>query len=308
MNKPSLLLALGLSLGVSPAPVLAQSGHAGHHPAPATATDASHSAHEGQDDPHQGHHMHHGHGTHGAAHRARGSDPRFPPLTDAERAAAFPPLAAQHMHGDRTHYRFFAERLEWQDADEGSALYWDFQGWVGGDINRLWMRSEGERVAGHTEKAELQLFWGHAIGPWWESVAGIRQDFKPGSPQTWAALGVQGMPLYGLETQLTAYLGEGGQTGFRAKFEYDVLLTNRLILQPLAEFNLHGRNDPARATGAGFSDAELGLRLRYEITPLLAPYIGVSRHRAYGNTADYLRAAGEDKGDTRLVAGIRFWF
>lgn len=76
------------------------------------------------------------------------------------------------------------DQLEYQNADEGSVLAWDASGWVGGDIDRLWWRSEGERTNGTTEGAEVQAFWGHAIGPWWESVLGVRQDFKPGAPQT----------------------------------------------------------------------------------------------------------------------------
>ncbi|MBV2131611.1 copper resistance protein B [Pseudomonas sp. MAP12] len=231
-----------------------------------------------------------------------------PPITDADRAAAFPDLPPHAMHQGGINYLFLADRLEWQDADEGSALAWDFSGWVGGNIDRLAFRSEGERLDGHTEEAELQLLWSHAIGPWWETVAGVRQDFKPGSPQTWAAFGVQGMPLYGLETEATAFLGEGGQSAARLNAEYDILLTNRLILQPVAEANLYGRNDDERGVGSGFSDAQLGLRLRYEIRREFAPYIGVNWTHAYGNTADLLREDGEDVSEARLVAGIRLWF
>ncbi|WP_254797501.1 copper resistance protein B [Geopseudomonas aromaticivorans] len=231
-----------------------------------------------------------------------------PPLTDADRAAAFPPLPPHAMHKDGINYLFLADQLEWQDADDGSALSWDLSGWVGGNIDRLAFRSEGERLNGHTEEAELQLLWSHAIGPWWETVAGVRQDFKPGSPQTWAAFGVQGMPLYGLETEATAFLGEGGQSAARLSAEYDILLTNRLILQPVAEVNLFGRNDEERGVGSGLSDTQLGLRLRYEIRREFAPYIGVNWTRAYGNTADLLRDEDEDVSEARLVAGVRIWF
>ena len=203
---------------------------------------------------------------------------------------------------------FIADELEWQDADSENALAWDFNGWFGGDIDRLAFRSEGERVNGHTEEAELQLLWSHAIGPWWESVAGVRQDFKPGDAQTWAAFGIQGTPLFGLETEATAFLGEGGQTALRLEAEYDILLTQRWVLQPTAELNVHGRNDARRGVGSGLSDAGLGLRLRYEINRQLAPYVGMVWSRSYGNTARLQRAEGDEASDTRLVAGIRFWF
>ena len=297
-------LAFGL-LAAAPAPqALAQDAHAGHHlpsaPAPAPAPASNISQHHAQD---------HGQMPHRAPVNPHGASRTPIPLpTAADRAAAFPTLPPHAMHAGGINYLLLADRLEWQDADDGNALAWDLNGWVGGDIDRLALRSEGERVDGHTEEAELQLLWSHAIGPWWETVAGVRQDFKPGSPQSWAAFGVQGMPLYGLETEATAFLGEGGQTGLRLAAEYDLLLTNRLILQPAVEVNLHGRNDPERGVGAGLSDAELGLRLRYEINRQIAPYLGVSWSHAYGNTADLLRDAGEDSRDARLVAGLRFWF
>jgi copper resistance protein B len=232
----------------------------------------------------------------------------IPALTDADRAAVFESHAGHQMHDRSINSFFLIDQLEWQDANEGSALRWEANGWIGGDTDRLWLRSEGERTNGVTESAELQALWGHAISPWWDVVSGVRQDFKPGAPQTWAALGLQGMTLYNFETQATAYLGEAGQTALRLKGEYDILLTNRLILQPTAEMNLYGKNDPQRATGSGLFDTEVGLRLRYEIRPEFAPYIGVTWNHAYGKTADYLLEEGEERSDTRFVAGVRMWF
>ncbi len=292
-------LVLALTTGVVAATAQAQQGmdHSAHG-TPAGAAQHSPMQHDGMD---------HGSMTHPPV-TAPSSAPSVPPLSDADRAAAFPDLPPHVMHQGGSNFLFLADQLEWQDADEGSALAWDISGWYGGDIDRLAFRSEGERTDGHTEEAELQLLWSHAVGPWWETVAGVRQDFEPGSPQTWAAFGVQGMPLFGLETEATAFLGESGQSALRLEAEYDILLTQHWVLQPTAELNLHGRNDEARGVGSGLSDAGFGLRLRYELNRQFAPYIGVTWNRAYGNTANLLRDEGEDASDTRLVAGIRFWF
>ncbi|NHN66840.1 MAG: copper resistance protein B [Mesorhizobium sp.] len=232
----------------------------------------------------------------------------IPEPSAADRAAVYEDHGGHAVHDSALNSFFLVNQLEWQDADEGSAVSWDASGWIGGDIDRLWLRSEGERTNGKTEEAELQALWGHAISPWWDVVAGVRQDFKPGEPQTWAALGLQGMALYNFETQATAYLGENGQSGLRLEGDYDILLTNRLILQPTAEANFHGKDDPARAVGSGLSNTELGLRLRYEIRREFAPYIGVTWNRAYGNTADYAREEGDDRSEARLVLGVRLWF
>ncbi|NKF26471.1 copper resistance protein B [Pseudomonas sp. BGM005] len=232
----------------------------------------------------------------------------IPALTDADRAAVFTSHAGHQVHDSAINTYFLADKLEWQDADDASTLAWDLSGWIGGDIDRLWLRSEGERSNGKTEDAEIQALWGHAISPWWDVVSGVRQDFKPGAPQTWAAFGLQGMALYNFEAEATAFLGENGQSAVRLEGDYDILLTNRLILQPTAELNVYGKNDPQRGIGSGLSNTEAGLRLRYEIRREFAPYIGVTWNRTYGHTADYSRDEGEDRSEARLVLGVRLWF
>ena len=232
----------------------------------------------------------------------------IPKLTDADRAAVFTSHAGHQIHDTALNTYFLADKLEWQNGDDASTLAWDVSGWLGGDIDRLWLRSEGERSNGKTEDAEIQALWGHAISPWWDVVSGVRQDFKPGAPQTWAAFGLQGMALYNFEAEATAFLGENGQSAVRLEGDYDILLTNRLILQPTAELNVYGKNDPQRGLGSGLSNTEAGLRLRYEIRREFAPYIGVTWNRTYGNTASYAREEGEDRSEARLVLGVRLWF
>jgi len=232
----------------------------------------------------------------------------IPKLTDADRAAVFTSHAGHQIHDTALNTYFLADKLEWQNGDDASTLAWDVSGWIGGDIDRLWLRSEGERSNGKTEDAEIQALWGHAISPWWDVVSGVRQDFKPGAPQTWAAFGLQGMALYNFEAEATAFLGENGQSAVRLEGDYDILLTNRLILQPTAELNVYGKNDPQRGLGSGLSNTEAGLRLRYEIRREFAPYIGVTWNRTYGNTASYAREEGEDRSEARLVLGVRLWF
>ncbi|WP_233453803.1 copper resistance protein B, partial [Pantoea eucrina] len=144
-----------------------------------------------------------------------------PVLTDADRRAAFPDVHGHKVHDSNVNWYLLADQLEWQKNNEAGGFSWDVSGWAGGDIDRLWLRSEGETSDGKTESAEVQALWGHAVSPWWDVVAGARQDFKPGRPQTWAAAGFQGMPLYNLETELTAFAGEQGRTALRFEAEYD---------------------------------------------------------------------------------------
>ena len=231
----------------------------------------------------------------------------IPALTDADRAAVYNAPGGHQVHDSGVNSMLLVNQLEWQGGD-GNAQSWDIKGWVGGDIDRLWLRSEGERSAGRTESAEAQALWGHAIGPWWDVVGGVRQDFKPGASQTWAAFGLQGMALYNFEAEATLFVGESGHTAARLEGDYDILLTNRLILQPTAELNFYAQNDPQRGVGSGLAESELGLRLRYEVRREFAPYVGLSWNRTYGQTAQYARDEGEDVNQLHWVVGVRLWF
>ena len=233
----------------------------------------------------------------------------IPELTDADRVAARPPHDGSHPAHDNSIQTYtLIDRLEISDADPGTHLEWQGRTWIGTDLNRLWLRSEGERANGVTRDADIELLYGHSISTWWDVVVGGRHDFKPGKSQDFAAIGIIGTAPYKIELQATAYIGQGGQASARIEAEYQTLLTNRLILQPLVEVNLYARDDARRGVGAGLSTVEAGLRLRYEITRRFAPYIGLVRERAFGETAGLRRAGGDDAGDTRFVAGLRAWF
>ena len=253
------------------------------------------------------------HPVHPPAHGSQASAsglPRepIPELTDADRRAAFPDLAPHPAHGDSVHSYFLANRLEAWDADHGTGMAWEAQAWIGKDTERVWIRSEGERAGGETEAADVELLYGRSISPWWEAVAGVRHDFKPGDSQSHLAIGVMGLAPQWFEIEATAYLSEHGRVSARIETEYELLLTNRLILQPLVEASFQGGSDPQRGIGSGLGSVEAGLRLRYEVTRQFAPYIGLVHERAFGGTADFRREAGEATDDTHVVAGLRIWF
>jgi copper resistance protein B len=231
-----------------------------------------------------------------------------PVPTDTDRAAAFAPLSLAHMHEGTINSLVRVNRFEAWDADPGRGQAWEGRAWIGGDVQRLWLRSEGEREHGRTASADLEVLYGRGTGPWWDLLAGVRHDFNPGPSRNWAAIGIQGLAPYKFEVAATVYLGDGGHSALRAEVEYELLLGSRLVLQPLVEVELYGRDDPQRGTGSGLATAEAGLRLRYEITRRFAPYLGVVRERAFGGTAGHRRVAGDPVDDTRWVAGVRWWF
>jgi copper resistance protein B len=200
------------------------------------------------------------------------------------------------------------DQLDWRDADGATAFAWDVQSYYGTDYNKLWLKTEGERTSGTTDDARVEVLWDRIATRWWSTQAGVRHDFGAGPSRDWLAVGVQGLAPYFFEIEATAYIGDAGRTAARFKAEYELLFTQRLILTPELELNLYGKDDPERRIMSGLSDAELSLRLRYEIRREIAPYIGVAWVHRLGRTADLVRTAGEDPHDIEALAGIRIWF
>ena len=191
-------------------------------------------------------------------------------------------IATQVAAEDR--YGFVqVERLEYRESS-GSTL-WDMQGWYGDDLNKLWIKTEGELEGGSTHGAELQVLYSRAWSPFFDLQFGLRyQDLSIGDVVSLVA-GVQGMAPYRIEIDAAAFVSDDGELSLRAEFERDFLLTEKWVLQPRAEFELDSGSDDEFA---------LDLRLRYEFTRKFAPYVGAS----YESEPD----------DTTLVAGLRFWF
>jgi copper resistance protein B len=204
------------------------------------------------------------------------------------------------------------DQLEWRNGDSGEGrAAWDAQGYYGGDYDKLWIKTEGKYTSGGrtgVHDATAEILWDHVISRWWNLQAGARQDFGVEQSRTWAAVGVQGLAPQWFQTEATVYASDEGRTAARLKAQYDLLLTQRLVLQPFAEANFYGRSDPARQIGSGLSDMEVSVRLRYELRREIAPYVGVVWLRRFGGTADLVRSTGGEVSDLELTAGLRVWF
>jgi copper resistance protein B len=212
------------------------------------------------------------------------------------------------MNDDPLLAMLVVDQFEIQAGSNDDPLVWDAEGWLGKDLNKLWLKTDGEYVAGGVEDLEIQALYSRAIAPFWDAQLGWRRDIRPSPDRDWLALGIKGLAPYYFDVDATLFLGESGRTGARLQLEYEFMFTQRLILVPELELNFHGKDDPAVGVGSGLSDMEAGLRLRYEIRREFAPYLGVNWSQLYGQTADYAREDGEDTNDLGFVAGVRFWF
>lgn len=211
--------------------------------------------------------------------------------------------------GGQVFHQILFNIAEVQVRDGRDGYRWDGEGWIGGDIDRAVVKTEGAGSFGQRiEAAEVQALYSHAIGPYFDLQAGVRHDVAPTPTRTYATVGVEGLAPYMFDVEAAAFLSTRGEVLARLEGWYDQRVTQRLVLQPRAELNLSAQNIAATGTGDGLVDAELGLRLRYEIAREFAPYVGVSYEAKAGRTADYARARGDDPTSTSLVAGVRLWF
>lgn len=221
-------------------------------------------------------------------------------------------MARHHLeqhHGGGTFHQVMVNLAEYQFRGGRDGYRWDGEAWYGGDIDRLFVKTEGEGTFREgVESAEVQALYSRAIGPYFNLQAGVRQDLGPSPKRTYATVGFEGLAPGQLELSGAAFLSNKGELLGRLEGYYDQRITQRLILQPRAELNFAAQDVPENRIGSGLSNAELGLRLRYEIRRAFAPYVGVSWDRTIGDTARFARAAGEDATSRSLVAGIRAWF
>jgi copper resistance protein B len=230
---------------------------------------------------------------------------RFFSAGEMERAR----MQAMREQGGGTFYQMMFNLAEYQARAGRDGYRWDGEAFVGGDINRLWLKSEGEGAFREgVEAAEIQALYSRAIGPYFNLQAGVRHDFQPSPTRTYATIGFEGFAPYMFEVEGAVFLSTKGELLGRLEGYYDQRITQRLILQPRVELNLSAQDVPQIRLGSGLTDAELGLRLRYEISRRFAPYIGVSYEAKTGRTADFVRAEGKDPTTTSFVAGMRFWF
>lgn len=216
-----------------------------------------------------------------------------------------------HHHGGMTTTYIEGERLEYRSHGGDPLFLWDVQGWWGGDINKLWIKSEGEYAfggGGAFEEAEVQALWSRAIGGYFDVQAGVRHDFSPNPDRTYGVIGLEGLAPYLFEVDAAAFVSDQGDVTARVEVEYELMLSQRLILQPRTELNFAAQDIVEYGIGAGLSDIELGARLRYEFRRQFAPYVGVDWERAVGATADFAHLAGEEPGEVSFVAGVRTWF
>lgn len=183
---------------------------------------------------------------------------------------------------------------------------------IGTDYNRFWLKGEGEGLAAEgTGGAEVQALYSRLISPYFEAQAGLRLDalFGDGQVRTRPLLAValEGLAPYWFEIEPALFLSSEGHLSARFEGSYDLLITQRFVLQPEAEINLALQEVEDWGVGSGLNAIEAGLRLRYEIRSEVAPYVGISWLNRFGGAAEFAREEDESTDELHFVLGLRLW-
>lgn len=223
--------------------------------------------------------------------------------------SAMPGLKAPDM-GHQIIAHALLDEFEGRTNGPDEEFRWDGEGWIGGDLNKLWIKSEGFASNGQVSDGDQEFLYDRAIPRlrYFDAQVGVREDLDSGPARTWAAIGIEGLAPYFFEFAPTLYIGKGGNVGGRINASYELLFTQRLIAEPQAELNFYSQDDRARGTGSGLSDVDTGIRLRYEFSRKFAPYVGFAYDGKYGDAAKFARGNGERVSDPRFVFGVRTWF
>ncbi|MEK6747835.1 MAG: copper resistance protein B [Pseudomonadota bacterium] len=246
-----------------------------------------------------------------SAHAAMPSAKTMSGLRDPHAYAdgySFSQFPMRHVEHELNYGLLRFDRFETVRASGDTFTIYDLQASYGSNFERAVIKTEGDIIGKKIADANTELLWRHAVAAYWDTQFGLRHENDRNQNWSWLAAGVQGLAPYWFEVDATAYLGEAGRVALKLGAEYELLLTQKWILQPRIGIDFNGQNDAARSVGAGLSDVTAGVRLRYEIRREVAPYAGVAWVGKFGGTADYVHAAGLNTREIRVMAGVRLWY
>lgn len=209
-------------------------------------------------------------------------------------------------------YGIQMEELEYRRGDEKENLFgWNGDAFIGTDELKLrWLgEAEYDKDASQFESLENRLVLQMPISTFFDVKGGVRLDTPKGTDRWYGVLGVTGLAPQWFEIDADFFFSEAGETSARIDVEYELLITNRLILTPSVDINVAFSDDPELDIKAGLTGIEAGLRLSYDVVDrLFSPYLGAVYERKLGNTADLADEEGEDIEGWRAVIGTRIVF
>jgi copper resistance protein B len=211
---------------------------------------------------------------------------------------------------ERVYAHMLFNQLEGRTDGTLTDLRWDGEGWIGTDMNRLWVKSEGTLDGSNLSDGDHELLYDRPLARlrYFDAQIGVREDLDSGANRSWGAVGIEGLAPNFFEVEPTFYFRDGGHVAGKITGSYDLKITQRLIAQPELEMNFYSKPDQDKGLGTGLTDLDTGLRLRYEFRRKLAPYVGFAYSDQYGSTAASSRRSGEAVSNPRFIFGMRVWY
>lgn len=253
---------------------------------------------------------------------AQEGDPAIPPGMTLEEVFEFaesPPPSdfPEPVPDDRLYAFTFFEQLEYRVAPDDETpdhLGWEAQGWIGGDFHKFWWKNEGMAVFDGSDVGDMEtdMLYSRLFTPFWDFQVGLQYAMEWGEEDyedRWSGvIALQGLAPYKFELDSALSISEDGDVTFALEAEYDLRITQRLVLQPRTEIGASFQDVAERSLGAGITDVTLDLRLRYEIKREFAPYVGIRSQFLVGETDSIAESRGEDSGQFHFLAGVRLAF
>tara|TARA_B110000879_G_scaffold36621_1_gene50742 strand:+ start:456 stop:1187 length:732 start_codon:yes stop_codon:yes gene_type:complete len=211
------------------------------------------------------------------------------------------------------YYGASIEQFEYRLSDKsGESFNWNGSALIGTDeINLEWYASgEINTKSGDKEELENRIMLSKPLSTFFNAKAGVRLDTpSKEEDRLYGVIGMTGLAPQWIEVDADIFFSEKGNTSARLDAEYELLITNYLILQPSVDINFSFSDDKAIGVGSGLNSIEAGLRLSYDLVDrTLSPYIGISLGKTFGKTADMAREEGKDLTNVSFVIGSRFMF
>lgn len=199
------------------------------------------------------------------------------------------------------------------DEDGQGTLKSKLKTWVGTDENKLFIIADYTKAESEKSEQSLAALYSRNIADFWDVQAGVNYRYNPDrevdKEQFEGVVGFHGMAQYFFETDADLYVGQDQQWRFVLETERDLLLTQKLILQPYLEMEWVLRDESKYAAKTGLADAEVGIKTRYEIVKnRVMPFIDVGYGYSKGRKETDWQTASDSKTGWVYGAGLSLKF
>ena len=221
---------------------------------------------------------------------------------------------AAHLkeHGGQIYQQTTLESKWLRNENGQGALKSKLETRIGTDENKIFIKVHADKAESQQTEYDAKLLYSRNVADFWDVQAGIRYRNDPNreidQDQVDAVLGLHGMAPYFFETDAYVYIGQDRQVSFNLETERDLLLTQKLIIQPYLDINIVVSDDSNYAKKTGLNSVQVGLETRYEINKKVMPFMDVAYGYNKGVQETAWQKASSSKNEWFYGAGIRFKF